>query len=135
MFPLLWLKGLLTRRTGRLFGTSLGIALNVALLALIGAFISSSTVAMTRRAIATVPVDWQIQLSPGTGIPTAQKAIGQSIAYTALEQVNYASIDGFTAQTNDTVQTTGAGKVIGISMQYRHHFPDELRLQIGRAHV
>jgi len=131
MLSLLWLKGLLTHRAGRLLGTSLGVALTVALLASLGAFIASSAASMTQRAITSIPVDWQIQLSAGTDISTAQRAIGQSTAYTTLEQVNYASIDGFTAQTGDTVQTTGAGKVVGISPQYRHRFPDQVRLLIG----
>ena len=98
MLTLLWLKGLLTHRAGRLLGTSLGVALTVSLLASLGTFIASNTALMTQRAIASVPVDWQMQLSAGTDISTAQKALGQSTAYTALEQVNYASINGFTAQ-------------------------------------
>jgi putative ABC transport system permease protein len=86
---------------------------------------------MTQRAIASVPVDWQIQVSPGTNLASVQQAVGQSTHYTALEQVGYASVDGLSAQTGNTVQTTGAGVAVGISSQYQHHFPGELRLLIG----
>ena len=66
MIALIWFKGLLSRRRGRLLGAVAGVALTVALLATIGAFIASSGSSMTKRAISDVPVDWQVQLSPGT---------------------------------------------------------------------
>jgi len=131
MTALLWLKGLLARRAVYLGGTVLGVALTVALLASLGAFIASSASSMTQRAIAGVPVDWQVQLSPGTNKQTATTAIGQSTAYTALEEVGYANVNGLTAYVDNTVQTTGAGKIVGVSPSYRLHFPTEMRLLIG----
>jgi putative ABC transport system permease protein len=131
MLTILWLKGLLAHRSGRLVGTIVGVALTVALLASIGAFIAASAASMTQRAIADVPVDWQVQLSPGTDANTVTDAIGKSTSYTALEEVGYANSAGFTANTGGTVQTTGPGKVLGISMQYRQDFPAEIRLLIG----
>jgi putative ABC transport system permease protein len=131
MLTLLWLKGLLTRRSGRLLGAMLGVALTVALLTSIGAFITSSSASMTKRAAAEVPVDWQVQLSPGTNPSAIASAIGKSTTYTALEQVGYANTDGFVANTGGTVQTTGPGKAIGFSPLYRQHFPAELRLLLG----
>jgi putative ABC transport system permease protein len=131
MTALLWLKGLLARRAVYLGGTVLGVALTVALLASLGAFIASSASSMTRRAIAGVPVDWQVQLSPGTSKQTVITAIGQSTAYTALEEVGYANVNGLTAYVDKTVQTTGAGKIVGVSPSYRLHFPTEMRLLIG----
>src|ERR1700676_5040825 len=131
MTALLWLKGLLVRRVGYLAGTVLGVALTVALLASLGAFIALSASSMTQRAIAGVPVDWQVQLSPGSDRQAATTAIGQSTAYTALEEVGYANVSGLTSTTDKTVQTTGAGKVVGIHPSYRQHFPAELRSLIG----
>lgn len=131
MLTMLWLKGLLAQRSGRLLGAMVGVALTVALLASIGAFIASSSASMTQRAVADVPVDWQVQLSPGTDSNAVTSAIGKSTAYTVLEEVGYASFAGLTASTNGTVQTTGAGKVLGLSTQYQQHFPTELRLLIG----
>ena len=66
MLTMLWLKGLLAYRSGRLLGAIIGVALTVALLAAIGVFIASSSASMTQRAAADVPVDWQVQLSPGS---------------------------------------------------------------------
>src|SRR5258708_31557211 len=86
---------------------------------------------MTQRAAADVPVDWQVQLSRGTDANAVADAIAKSTSYTALEQVGYASTAGFTANTGGTLQTTGPGKVLGLSPQYRQHFPSELRLLIG----
>ncbi len=131
MLTMLWLKGLLAYRSGRLLGAIVGVALTVALLASIGVFISSSAASMTQRAAADVPLDWQVQLSPGTDAHAVADAIGKSTSYTALEQVGYADTAGFVANAGGTTQTTGPGKAIGISPQYRQHFPTELRLLIG----
>ncbi len=131
MLTLLWLKGLFVHRSGRLFGSILGVALTVALLASIGAFIASSTASMTQRATSDVPVDWQVQLSPGTNVQAVASAVGQSTHYTALQAVGYADVSGFISNTNNTVQTTGAGKVLGLDPQYRQQFPSQLRLLIG----
>src|SRR5438309_5605458 len=87
MLIMLWLKGLLARRSGRLLGATLGVALTVALLASIGAFIASSAATMTARSVADVPVDWQIQLVPGTDPGAVIDAVGQATRYSALEVV------------------------------------------------
>lgn len=131
MLLILWLKGLLAHRSGRLFGAIIGVALTVSLLATIGTFVASSAASMTQRAATNVPVDWQVQLVPGTDINAVKAAIGKSTSYAALEEVGYADVAGFTANTNGTVQTTGAGKVLGLSPQYHQSFPSEIRLLIG----
>ncbi|GAC1394513.1 MAG: hypothetical protein NVS4B11_13250 [Ktedonobacteraceae bacterium] len=131
MLLLLWFKGLLLKRSGRLIGIIIGIALTVSLLASLGAFITSSAASMTQRAVAGVPVDWQVQLSPGTDVHTVTTAVGQSTAYSAADEVGYANVGGLAARTTNTLQTTGAGKIIGISSDYRQHFPAELRLLLG----
>jgi putative ABC transport system permease protein len=128
---LLWLKGLLTRRSGRLLGAILGVAVTVALLASLTAFIASSAASMTQRAIADVPVDWQVQLSPGTDPGVVTEAVGKATRYTDLEQVGYADIAGLSAATNGTTQTTGPGKVLGIGEGYKRSFSAELRPLIG----
>ncbi len=133
MITILWFKGLISRRPVRLLGAILGVALTVALLATTGAFTVSSAASMTARAIASVPVDWQIQLAPNTDLKSVIDSLHQSTSYTALQQVNYAESAGFTANTNHTVQTTGAGKVLGISSQYRQYFPTQIRALIGSS--
>jgi hypothetical protein len=61
---LTWLIGLLRRRGARLGGTSAGVAIAVALLGSLGAFLASSTATMTDRALRQVAVDWQVQVQP-----------------------------------------------------------------------
>src|SRR5207237_6128713 len=112
MLTMLWLKGLLAHRSGRLLGAIAGVALTVALLTSFGVFIASSSASMTQRAAADVPVDWQVQLAPGTAAHAVADAIGKSTSYTALEQVGYANSAGFIANTGGTTQTTGPGKVL-----------------------
>jgi putative ABC transport system permease protein len=127
----LWCKGLLVGRSGRLLGAMAGVALTVALLAAIGAFIISASASMTERAIAGVPVDWQIQLVPGTDPQAVQQALAKATRSTALQRVGYADAAGFTARTGNTVQTTGPGKVLGLGRDYRTTFPGQIRLLIG----
>src|SRR5260370_35694952 len=97
MLTMLWLKGLLAYRSGRLLGAIVGVALTVALLAAIGVFIASSSASMTQRAAADVPVDWQVQLSPRSGANTVSDANGQSPSYNAFEQVGWCNTAGFTS--------------------------------------
>ena len=65
MIAVAWLRGLLARRPGRLLATAAGVAVAVSLLASIGTFLSSTSSQMTERAIARVPVDWQVEAQPG----------------------------------------------------------------------
>ena len=65
MLGLTWLRGLVARRPGRLAATAAGVAVAVALLASIGSFLSASKASMTQRAVARVPVDWQVEAQPG----------------------------------------------------------------------
>jgi putative ABC transport system permease protein len=126
-----WLKGIYTHRPERLIETIAGVALTIALLASLGTFIASSSATMTRRAISNVPVDWQVLLSAGADENSFKSAIGETTPYTALERVGYADVAGFTATTGGTVQTTGPGKVLGISARYRDSFPAEIRQLTG----
>ncbi len=131
MITSLWLSGLLARRPGRLLGAVVGVACTVALLVALGAFVSSSAATMTRRAVAAVPVDWQVLLAPGVDPATATQALHATTPTRAVATVGYVDVAGLTATTGGTVQTTGAGKVLGVDATYRQHFPSELRLLVG----
>jgi len=130
-FIIKWLKGIVVCRPERLAGTIAGVGLTITLLASLGIFIASSSVTMTRRAISDVPVDWQVLLSSGADENAIKSAIGKTTSYTALERVGYANVAGFTASTGGTVQTTGPGKVLGISARYSRSFPAEIRQLTG----
>ncbi|GAA5512417.1 hypothetical protein Dcar01_01131 [Deinococcus carri] len=128
-----WLQGLLARRPLRIWGSAAGVALTVAFLALLLAFVSAGRAHMTRRAVQSVPVDWQVLLGPGTTRQEAARAIRSATPVKTLLPVGYADVAGFTASTGGTVQTTGAGKVLGLPDGYRKQFPAELRPLIGAA--
>jgi putative ABC transport system permease protein len=128
---MLWLRGLIFHRSGRLLTAGLGVALTVAMLVALGVFVANSAAAMTARAVEAIPVDWQVQIVPGTD-PTAVIAAAQQAApVEALEQVGYADVNGFTASTGGTVQTTGPGKVVGLFPEYQTVFPAEFRPLVG----
>src|SRR6202022_1472910 len=95
--------------------------------------IVASSDSMTRRAVAGVPVDWQVLIAPGADVSAVTKAIGDAAAFTALQPVGYADTAGFSATTGDTSQTTGPGKVLGLEADYRSRFLDQIRLAIGSA--
>lgn len=131
MINLKWIKGILKFRGGRLLGAIAGTAVTISLLASLGSYITYSGSTMTKRAISNVPVDWQVQLVPSSDVSMVQTTIGKTTGYTDLQRVGYADCSGFEASTGGTVQTTGAGKVLGISEEYNNKFPSEMRQLIG----
>ncbi|MCU1504730.1 MAG: hypothetical protein JWM12_4084 [Ilumatobacteraceae bacterium] len=121
------------RRTGNIVATVCGVALAVALLASLGSFLSASKATMTRRAIDTVAVDWQVQAQPGADVAavTAQVAAARHTA--ASEPVQFGATTGFRSSTGGSTRTTGPGEVVGISDTYRATFPAQLRNLIGSS--
>ncbi len=126
-----WIKGIFTYRSARLIGAMIGVGLTITLLASLGTFLVSSSSTLTKRAISDIPVDWQVLLTSNADKQKVKDAIAKTTSYTKLEEVGYADVGGFTAITGKTVQTTGPGKVLGISSNYRSNFPQELRQLTG----
>ncbi len=126
-----WLIGLVRTRSGRLVGTIGGVALTVAFIACLGAFLQSSATEMTARSVAQVPVDWQIQLLPGADHSSVEAAIRSAARVTGLQLINYADVPGFEANTGGTVQTSGGGTVLGIGPGYFDQFPAQVRRLVG----
>jgi len=126
-----WFLGLIKERNGRLVGSMAGVGVTVAIFAALGAFLAQSTASMTRRAVASVPVDWQVQLVPGTTVQSVAAMRDKAATVTSLHEVGYADVDGFEAHTGATVQTTGKGKVVGLDSTYVRDFPRQFRLLIG----
>lgn len=131
MLGLTWIAASLRRRRGRLAATSLGIALGVGLLASIGVFLAHSKATMTRRATATVAVDWQVQASSSAD-PSA--LLHDVRAYPSVRRalpVNFADTTGLAASVGGTTQSTGPGVVVGLPDRYASTFPGELRNLVG----
>ena len=110
----LWLSGLVRNRSGRLIGAVAGVACMVTLIAVLGLFLQTSSASMTARAIATVPVDWQVQLAPDASLEAVRDGATKATRVSKLQLVEYATVDGFETSTGGTVQTTGAGQVLGL---------------------
>ncbi len=60
MIVLYWLRSLIRVAPGRTLATAAGIALAVAFAATLAIFVISASYTMTARAVANVPVDWQV---------------------------------------------------------------------------
>jgi putative ABC transport system permease protein len=127
----LWLRGLLRERGAWLVGGIAGLALTVAFLAALGTFVTSSAQTMARRAVAGVPVDWQVLLAPTAETALVLHALGEAAPSSVIQAVGYADTSGFAARTGETVQTTGPGKVLGIDSRYAQDFGNQLRLVLG----
>jgi putative ABC transport system permease protein len=128
----LWLSGLIRARLGLLLGATAGVACTVALISSLGVFLQTSSASMTARAVATVPVDWQVQLAPGASLGAVKDAVAKATSVSKLEVADYASVDGFESSTGGTVQTTGTGQVLGLDPSYPTVFPGEIRLLLGQ---
>ncbi len=134
MLGLTWIRGLLARRRGRLLAAASGVAIAVALLASIGSFLASSKATMTRRAVADVPVDWQVETQPGANASVVARTVASHPGVARASDVGFAQSTGFEATVSGTTQTTGPGLVLGLPQSYRAHFSGELR-DLAGAHT
>ena len=131
MLGLTWLAGLFRRRRMRLAAQVLGVTLAVAMFASLGTFFASSRAQMTATAIAAVPVDWQVRLSPGADAATALATVTGTPGITVAAPVGFADIGGFRASAAGSVRTTGPGQVLGLPAGYASAFPGEIRDLVG----
>jgi putative ABC transport system permease protein len=130
---MIWLRGLLGRRGGRLVAAALGIAFAVALLAALGSFLGESKATMTQRAIQQVAVDWQVETQPGADPANVLNVLRNGSPVTTALPVGYAATPGLTATHAGTTLSTGAGLMLGLPPGYQSAFPGELRVLTGAA--
>jgi putative ABC transport system permease protein len=88
---------------------------------------------MTTRAIAGLPIDWQVQLDQGADAGAVAQALAATAPATAVETVEYARVEAFVADTGGTEQVTGPGQVVGIPDRYLAAFPGQLTPLVGRT--
>ena len=131
MLSVVWMLGLVKRRTLRMLGAFIGVALTVALLVAVGKFIASSAATMSAHAAAAVPADWQVTLQPGADPRTTEEVLRSVAGAQAIEQVGYVRIAGLSAKTGASTQTTASGYALGIGPGYAKAFPLEIRLLTG----
>ena len=111
----------------------LGVSLTIALLAVLGIFISVSAATMTQRALGDVPVDWQIEIVNGASPAAIEQQLRRAVHARTVDPIGYAKVSGFTASNAGTTQTTNEGRVLGIAPTYWKDFPGELRAMLGRT--
>jgi putative ABC transport system permease protein len=128
----IWVGGLLRRRPGRLIGTAAGIAIAVALLASLGAFLAHSQATMTDRAVRGVGVDWQVQVQPGADPESVDRTLRAAVGVARDATVGFGTSAGLSATTGGSTQTTGPAVVLGLTADYRELFPAEVRTLAGR---
>jgi len=133
MLTLIWLRGLLGRRGGRLAAAGLGVTFAVALLTALGSFLGASKATMTQRAIGQIAVDWQVEVQPGADPAAVQSTLRSDSRVTAALPVGFATATGLTASHGATTLTTGSGVVLGLPPGYQATFPGELRHLAGSA--
>jgi putative ABC transport system permease protein len=127
----IWVGGLLRRCPGRLIGTAAGIAVAVALLASLGAFLAHSQATMTDRAIRGVGVDWQVQVQPGADPESVDRTLRAAVGVVRDAAVGFGTSAGLSATTGGGTQTTGPAVVLGLPADYRELFPAEVRTLAG----
>jgi putative ABC transport system permease protein len=126
-----WIKGVVAHRSRHLLLSAAGIAVAAALIGTIGIFATSSAQTMTRRALSTVPIDWQVSIAVGADVAVLKSKLAASAPVKAAQAIGYADVSGFQATTNGTTQTTGAGQVLGIGPEYAKTFPGQIRSLAG----
>jgi putative ABC transport system permease protein len=112
-------------------GQTAGVALAVLLLAALGTFFTASKATMTAQAVRTVPVDWQVRVTPGTSLMRAAAIVSAAPSVTASLPVGYADTTGLSFRSAGTVYTTGPGVVLGLPPRYSATFPGEIRPLVG----
>ncbi|MDQ1374817.1 MAG: putative transport system permease protein [Actinomycetota bacterium] len=131
MGGLSWVAALLRRRPLRILGAATGVALAVALLGSIGAFLGAAKADMTHRAVAQVAVDWQVEAQPGSDPAAVLSGVRAQHGVRQAVPVGMATTDGLEAVVGGTTQTTGSGAVVGLPAGYRVIFPGAIRTLAG----
>ncbi|MDQ6797883.1 MAG: ABC transporter permease, partial [Actinomycetota bacterium] len=126
-----WLRGLISRRAGRMAATAAGVAIAVALLGSLGSFLSASKATMTSRAVAQVSVDWQVQAQPGADPAAVLETTRAFVGVRAVEPVALAATPGLEARVGASTQSTGPGVVLGIPDGYAATFGGAIRSLAG----
>src|ERR1700712_4148603 len=94
-----WIRGEIRRRPGGIAATATGVAVAVALLASLGAFLAHSKSTMTQRSVANVPVDWQVETTnTGTGPQLLRSVRGYPGVQAALP-VEFGQVTNLAATT------------------------------------
>ena len=121
----------LRRRPWETLAATVAVALTVAFLASLGSFVAQTGSRLTVRAAARVPVDWQVQVTAGSEVEVARKALLQVPGLVGVREVDYAKVPGLTSTGTAGTRTTGAAYVVALPPDYANFAPSQIRVLVG----
>ncbi len=121
------------RRPWETLAAAVSVALTVAFLASLGSFVAQTGSRLTLRAASRVPVDWQVQVTPGSDPAQARKALSSIRGLTGFRAVDYAKVPGLQATSTAGTHTTGAAYVVSVPADYAAFAASEIRPLVGAA--
>src|SRR5262245_1466546 len=103
------------RRPAETVAATVAIAVTVPFFAALGSFTAHTGSELTLRASARVPVDWQVQVTPGSDPATARQALTAVPGLAGFRAVDYAKVPGLRSVSPSTgTRTTGAAWVVAL---------------------
>lgn len=121
----------LRRRPAETWAAAVAVALTVAFLASLGSFVAQTGSRLTLLAAARVPVDWQVQVTPGADPATALKALSGVPGFVGARSVDYARVAGLRSVSPTGTRTTGAAFVVSLPADYPGFAPSQIRSLVG----
>lgn len=121
----------LRRRPAETFAAAIAVALTVAFLASLGSFVAQTGSRLAVRAAARVPVDWQVQVTPGSDPQAVKTALQKVDGLVGVRAVDYAKVPGLQSITPNGTRTTGAAYVVSLPTDYASFAPSEIRGLVG----
>jgi len=135
MLVITWLAATFRRTSGRTVLCVFTVAIAVALLGSIGAFLAGSKATMTTRAIDRVAVDWQVQVAASADTTSVTKTVAAFRNIVAIESIEFGQSPGLSSTVGGTTQTTGTAVVLGVPNNYSQTFPGQFRQLTGTSGV
>jgi putative ABC transport system permease protein len=122
------------RRPAETFAAAVAVALTVAFLAALGSFVAQTGSRLTVQAAARVPVDWQVQVTPGGDPGAVLQALPGVPGFVGARAVDYAKVPGLSSVSASGTRTTGAAYVVSVPDDYASFAPSEIRSLVGTSH-
>jgi len=117
----------LRRRGWETVAAAVAVAMTVAFLASMGSFVSQTGARLTIRAADRVPVDWQVQVTPGSDRAAALKALNGVPGLAGARSVDYAKVPGLRSVSATGTHTTGSAYLVALPADYTVFAPSEVR--------
>ncbi|MDQ1640695.1 MAG: putative transport system permease protein [Actinomycetota bacterium] len=128
-----WLGGLVRCRPVELLTAALSVAIAVGFVASLGAFVTQSRAGLTVRASASVPVDWQVQVTPQSDPAAIARVVSTLGGLRASEQVTYARVAALESTGPGGTRRTGSAYVVALPPGYATSFPGVIRPLLGAS--